>query len=292
MIETHAADTEIWGITLPAEGLTEEERYYLSVLPPELPGHGWVCSELDRVWRSLRLNNRRPFSEQPIGAFYSHPAWLMNGIFSAADPASQSHRQAIAACVKEFAPDLVGDFGGGFGELARRMSEAVPQAKVKIVEPFPSAVARMRLSRFPHVYFVADVKDEWYDVVVAQDVLEHVEDPLDLAIQIVQSVRPGGHAIFANNFNAIIECHLPRTFHLRHTFPYVMRALGLAFVGCVDGAPHAQIFQVPDELHVDRARRGGRLSKGAGRCINVTSKIRSELRRTLFQPHTGARDPR
>lgn len=53
-----------------------------------MPTHDWVCDELDRVWHQFRLDNRRPLDEQPVGEFYRHPVWLMNGLFSAVDPTS------------------------------------------------------------------------------------------------------------------------------------------------------------------------------------------------------------
>jgi 2-polyprenyl-3-methyl-5-hydroxy-6-metoxy-1,4-benzoquinol methylase len=239
----------VWGTALRADALTDTEIHYLSSLPQQLPPVQWVWAELDRVWRELRLDNRRPLSGQPVGAFYAHPVWLMNGLFSAADPESQGHRAAIAKWVAERSPRRVADYGGGFGELARLISAATPDASVAIVEPFPSKAAQTRFHDHPEISFVAKLDARAYDVVIAQDVLEHVERPIGLAVQLARAVRVGGSIVFANNFFPVIACHIPRTFHLRRSFRYVMQMLGLHYAGAVPGAPHAQIFVVQERLH-------------------------------------------
>jgi 2-polyprenyl-3-methyl-5-hydroxy-6-metoxy-1,4-benzoquinol methylase len=211
----------------------------------------------------------------------------MNGLFSAADRTASSHRRAIAGHVAKLAPDAVVDVGGGFGELAVRISDAAPAAKVHILEPFPSAIGEARLSSTPGVQSVSDLENDAYDVVIAQDVLEHVEDPIGLAIELVRAVRPGGTAIFANNFTPIIQCHLPRTFHLKRTFPLVMRALGLTYLGRLAEAEHALQFEVPPVIHLRRARRAELLSRLAAPVIEMAAITRRTLRGVPFR--TGRR---
>lgn len=267
----------IWGVTLPAGALSPIERDYLASLPEDAPSHEWVCEELDRVWQQFGLDNRQPLAGQPIDAFYQHPVWLMNGLYSAADPTSALHRRAIATHVAERVPESVVDVGGGFGELGLRISEVCPSAKVHILEPFPSAVGQARLGG-ANVQFVSELVDDAYEVVIAQDVLEHVEDPVGYAIELAHAVRPGGTAIFANNFTPAIQCHLPQTFHLKRTFPFVMRSLGLTYLGSVPEAAHALLFEVPGELHVSRARRVERLSHVVGPAIEVVAMTRRRAR--------------
>ena len=95
------------------------------------------------------------------------------------------------------------------------------------------------------VGFVGTLADCAFDIVVAQDVLEHVEQPVDLAMEIAGAVRPGGTVALANHFEPVIACHLPRTFHLLHTFRFVMRAFGLRYQGVIEGADHAQCSSSP-----------------------------------------------
>jgi 2-polyprenyl-3-methyl-5-hydroxy-6-metoxy-1,4-benzoquinol methylase len=269
---------DIWGVAIPAAALSAAELDYLTGLPENVPSHEWLCAEIDRVWQEFGLDNRRSLEDQPIDEFYRHPVWLMNGLFSAADQASAMHRRAIAVDVAKLNPDAVVDVGGGFGELALRISDATPAAKVHILEPFPSAVGEARLSRAPGVQFVSELAEHAYDVVIAQDVLEHVEDPVGLAIDLTRAVRPGGTAIFANNFTPIIQCHLPRTFHLRRTFRLVMRALGLTYIGKTAKAEHALHFEAPSVLHVRRARVAEWLSRLVAPATEAAATTRRKLR--------------
>lgn len=264
----------VWGISFPRGALTDKERAYLAGLPKEVPTIEWLWQEMDRVWHSLELNSRRTLTGQPVEEFYRHPIWLVNGLFSAADPVSAGHRRAIASYVADLAPTRVADFGGGFGELARQISRAAPWAEVAIIEPFPREVALAYLADSPQVRFVPALEVSRYDVGIAQDVLEHVERPIDLAIDLASFLRPGGSVIFANNFTPIIACHLPHNFHLRHTFRFVMHALGLKYRGRISGAEHAMVFEVPASLHIQAARLAARASAAAVPAVGLAVALR------------------
>ena len=258
----------IWGYDIPSDWLSKIEAEYLKGLPKDLPSVNWVCGELDRIWNEQKLDNHLSLKRQPIGAYYSHPVWLMNGIFSACDPVSFSHRIAIAKNIKESRVKVIADYGGGFGQLALSIAAEVQDAEIYIVEPYPSKVGIERLRSEPRVKIVPNLSIESYDVIVAQDVLEHVEDPIKLASEIASSVRIGGKVIFANCFYPVIQSHLPSTFHLRYTFPFVMKALGLRFVGTVSGAANAQVFERVGELSVFRARNAEAISMLIGPVLN------------------------
>jgi hypothetical protein len=116
-----------------------------------------------------------------------------------------------------------------------------------------------------------ELGDRQYDAIIAQDVLEHVEDPIRMASDIAGAVREGGKAVFANCFFPVIHSHLPSTFHLRHTFPLVMKALGLRYLGTVDGAAHAQVFERAGQLNLARARRVEAFSRLFGPLLNQVS---------------------
>ncbi len=224
----------VWGVELVDSALSTYERDYLAALPGELPTVEWVQDQLDREWHLLNLDNRRRLDVQPIGDFYSHPVWLMAGIFTVSDPASRAHRVALASYVSSLGPRSVADFGGGFGELARLVATSSPDTQVSIVEPFAHDAAKRRLSQLENVSYESEISGP-YDVLIAQDVLEHVERPVDLAAEIASAARFGGTLIFANAFYPVEACHLPSTFYLRHTFTFVMRALGLSYQGPVAG---------------------------------------------------------
>jgi len=271
-------DISLWGYSMRRSWLSGDEAEYLNGLPEALPALEWVWGETDRVWRQLGLDNRRPLADQPVAGFYRHPVWLMNGVFTALDPASARHREAIARSVVATGARTIADFGGGFGELARTVARFAPDADISIIEPYPSRTGLELSRREPGIRFAPHVVADCYDAIVAQDVLEHVEDPVGLAHQIADSVRAGGVVVFANCFYPVIQCHLPSTFHLRHTFPIVMRALGLRYAGRVEGAPHAQIFRRTGRLHPGRARTAERLSRLAGAAINRAFAVMSRIK--------------
>ena len=236
------SECAIWGETLPLSILDPADaEYLLSYVGSEPPDVQVIWSEMDRVWDELGLDNSIPIANQPVHQFYSHPVWMLNALFTAADHASRAHRQAIAAFIAQSGARKIADFGGGGAELSRQIILHCPDACVDIVEPFPSALGRYRISQMENVQFVSSLKGS-YDLIIAQDVLEHVDKPLAIAADIFSALRPGGIAIFANCFFPVIKCHLPRTFHLRATFKYLANLGGLEYRGLVQGAEHAQIF--------------------------------------------------
>ena len=272
-------DISIWGYSMPQSWLSQDEARYLTGLPQALPTVEWVWGEMDRVWQQIGLDNRTPLDHQPIGDFYKNPVWLMNGVFTALDPVSASHREAIARRLAASEAKFIADYGGGFGQLALAITRAVPGAKVSIIEPYPSRAGIEQLQSEPRIQFVSNISAESYDAIVAQDVLEHVADPIRLAGEIAGGVRKGGIVIFANCFYPVIQCHLPSTFHLRHTFPIVMKALGLRYVGRVDGASHAQVFERTGHLDIGSARRAERISRLLGPALNLAFATMSRVKR-------------
>lgn len=277
----------IWNHEIPSELLSQVETDYLKALPVVLPSVEWVYKELDRVWNEQKLDNQLALNQQPIGVYYSHPVWLMNGVYSVCDPVSCSHRMAIAKYLKDGGVKVAADYGGGFGQLALSIAEVIHDAEIYIVEPYPSKVGIERLRSEPRIKIVTNLSVTSYEAIVAQDVLEHVEDPIKLASEIATSARIGGKVIFANCFFPVIQSHLPSTFHLRHTFPSVMKALGLRFVGTVNGVAHAQIFERVGELNLSKARKVETISKLIGPMLNLWRAFlisgKSNVKRFLIQ---------
>lgn len=274
-------ELDIWGFKIPTRYLSKEEINYLQGLPPDTPNVQWLCDELNRVWSSLGLNNRKDLSGQRIGDFYSHPVWIVNGIFTSVDPESSSHREAISIAISKLKAKRIADYGGGFGELALKIAKTCPHSEIDVIEPFPSKFGTYRISSTPAITMRAELQRE-YDCVVAQDILEHVEDPISLAYDICKYLHVGAIGIFANCFFPVIDCHLPRTFYLRHTFKYVMQAMGMIYIGTVEGTPHAHMFTRVGELNKKSAFRANAIAKIIGPLISFAVHIKSKrLRREI-----------
>ena len=272
---------DIWGYRIPTDLLDAEAMRYLAALPKQKPTVRWVWQEMDRLWNEIaQLPECKADIHKLFQAYYAHPVWLLNGFFTAVDPESIEHRKAIAKRAAACAPSRVVDYGGGFGELARALASLMPEAKIEILEPFPSTVGRAAVKELANVEFAAEF-GEPCDVMIAQDVLEHVERPTELAIRMAQAVKPGGYLIFANCFWPVIKCHLPQTFYLRRHFRFVMRGLGLEFIGTVEGAGHAEVYRRPLVLDLDTCHRHDRLAKLFGTPLSMLEDAARHLLRRI-----------
>ncbi|NJD06657.1 MAG: methyltransferase domain-containing protein [Methylococcaceae bacterium] len=223
--------------------LTEAEleslRPLLALLPRELPTVQQIWALMDLVWSDLGCDEHHPCARL-LDAYYRHPIWLLNGLFVDQDPESLGHRKAIAHWIANQRCTTVLDFGGGFGTLARSIA-AVSPARIDICEPHPSDCALALATDQPSIRYVAEPHGP-YDCVVCTDVIEHVTEPLQLLSCLTQATAMGGHLLLAPCFEPFIRCHLPSTFHLKHTFGVYTRLLGLRHLGLCDGS-HAHVFR-------------------------------------------------
>jgi 2-polyprenyl-6-hydroxyphenyl methylase/3-demethylubiquinone-9 3-methyltransferase len=202
---------------------------------------------MDGVWDKLGCNNKK-LDWSNINKFYSHPVWLLNGFFIEQDPLSIQHRHAISDWIADN-PSIrkILDYGGGFGTLARLIADKKPSLLVDIYEPHPSDYSKQKISNYPQIQFISNIKNK-YDVLVSTDVLEHVPDPLKTFEKMILSVKDDGYLIIANNFFPVIKCHLPSNFHLRYTFDIFTRFLGLRKIGICQGS-HATIYmKIPEKI--------------------------------------------
>lgn len=280
---TDSSTLQLWGLKIPCGLLTDKEKNYLKQWQSShFPTVEQIWREMDRIWDTFFLDNCKPLNEQSVEKFYSHPIWLLNGIFIRLDPISQGHRSAIAKKISNLKVRKVADVGGGFGELGRHLALIAPDVFLDIIEPYPTKLAKFFLSQFPQIRFIKTF-DAPYDCIVAQDVLEHVEQPVKLVKKIVEATSLNGFIIFANCFYPLIKCHLPSTFHLRHTFSWVIEPLGLEYCGRVDGANHALIFRrSSSHLNWGKSTKREKISKRLGPIINEVISILMKTKRKIF----------
>src|SRR6478672_10739765 len=92
---------------------------------------------IDTVWDELGCDSDK-ITESNIVEFYQHPVWLLNGLFIEEHTLSIQHRNAISDwIVKNTNINKVLDYGGGFGTLARFISEKSRNLQIDVYEPFP-----------------------------------------------------------------------------------------------------------------------------------------------------------
>lgn len=179
---------------------------------------------MDEPWQALGCDPK--VMDARIGAYYSHPVWLLNGLFIEQHRESLDNRRMFRDWAMKYAPQRVAEFGGGFGSLARMIGEALPSASVEVIEPHPHPVAIARAEKTRNVRYRPEMQGG-YDTLIATDVFEHVPDPLQLVYETAQHLRLGGRYLIANCFFPVIRCHLPQTFHFRHSWDAALKAMGL-----------------------------------------------------------------
>lgn len=226
------------------ELLSHEEFSYLQSLKTINLSIEKLWQLMDQAWDDY-LIDYEDISSESLSRFYSSPVWLLNGIFTECDKTSQQHRISMAQWIKQKNPESVADFGGGYGSLARKIANFCPNTVVKIVEPYPHKVSLTLANRFSNLEYVSELQD-LVDIMVAQDVLEHVPDPLHLFAHLLDSTKVDGYLLIANCFYPVIKCHLPQTFHFRYSFKYIAPLLGCKYIGVIDGSEHTEIYRKND----------------------------------------------
>ncbi len=259
---------KVWGITCN-NLISNEDKNYLLNLPSILPSNQWVWDEIDRVWESLGLNNKKAFLEQDIESFYNHPVWIMNGLFLEADPLSKRHQINIAKFIDENNIKKIADYGGGSGVFAEFLFKRNPLIATDIIEPYALEFFKKKILPYTSINFVNNFTCNNYDAVISQSVLEHVEKPIETAYKMAHHTKEGGLVIFADCYYPLIKCHLPSTFYLRHTFKFIMKKMGLDFVGRIPNAEHALIFRRKQYLDLNAALSHLKIVKLIGRLLNI-----------------------
>lgn len=220
-------DLSRW-IAVDEQALIEpEDREWLEGVFERFAGYPdlkQIWALMDEVWQALGCDPE--VMDARIGAYYSHPVWLLNGLFIEQHRESLDNRRMFRDWVVKNAPERVAEFGGGFGSLARMIGEALPSASVEVIEPHPHPLAIARAEKTRNVRYRPEMQGE-YDALIATDVFEHVTDPLQLVYETAQHLRQDGRYLIANCFFPVIRCHLPQTFHFRHSWDASLKAMGL-----------------------------------------------------------------
>jgi 2-polyprenyl-3-methyl-5-hydroxy-6-metoxy-1,4-benzoquinol methylase len=266
-------------IKLPPQILTADESDYIQRNLHLLKSIDDKRVEMDAEWQRVGASFE-PDGEAALAEFYRLPIWLLTGIFTEVDATSVFHRERIADFIAKLKPTRVVDFGGGFGALARRIASRIPDSKVTVVDPYVHPLARHMAERFPNLNMTDGMHEET-DLIVAEDVLEHVTDPVGLTARLAAHILPGGHLIAANCFKPVIACHYPGAFHLDLTFRHVVAPLGLRYLGRVPGAGHAQVFRRdgrPPDLLAARTR------EALSRRINPALDAARRVKRAVLGP--------
>jgi len=207
--------------------LSEKEINYLNVIFTRFngfPNLKQIWQLMDEVWIEYGCDPKK-FDNRAL-SFYNHPIWLLNGLFIEQDSESINNRVAFADWVVKQSPIRIADFGGGFGGLARLIGHSNRNIEIDIVEPHPHPAVKSLISDTANIKYFSELNGK-YDILIATDVFEHVEDPINLVATTSEYLRVGGYYLIANCFQPVVLCHLPQHFHLSISWDFIMRALGL-----------------------------------------------------------------
>ena len=204
---------------------------------------------MDMVWDDMGLNNKK-LDWQKIGEYYSHPVWILNGLFIQNHELSMYIRKSIARYIESNNFKYVLDYGGGFGTLAREIAKKSKNIAIDIYEPFPSEYGKKCVKEFKNISFIDRLQSNKYDCIISTDVLEHVDDVLITLKEMLDSLKIGGKALIGNCFYPVIKCHLPKNFHYRYSFKYIAKSMNANYINRVSGAEYVEVYEKIDNPNI------------------------------------------
>ena len=107
---------------------------------------------------------------------------------------SISNREVFTKWVYDKKPKRVADYGGGFGSLARMIAKSCVDTEVEVIEPHPHDLAFEKAKCYKNLNYKKKLEGE-YDIIIATDVFEHVQDPLGLAAETSKFLKKNGYYI-------------------------------------------------------------------------------------------------
>lgn len=237
---------------------------------------------MDLIWDDYKCDNKN-LNWENIGKFYSHPVWLLNGLFIEQHSVSMVHRNSISDWIVKNEFKNIVDYGGGFGTLARLVAEKDKNIQMNIYEPHPSEFGLKRASEFENINIIGKLESN-YDCLMSTDVLEHVPDPLNNFAEMIKSVKLNGYLVIANAFFPIIKCHLPQDFHFRYSFNIFAKMMGLEVIGILEDS-HATIFKKIKKVEPNwsKIRLYEKLSKVLFPSIEVAKPILRPIKRLIVK---------
>ena len=210
---------------------------------------------MDEIWDEFNCDPKN--LDYRVESFYRHPVWLLNGLFTDQHKLSISNREVFTKWVYDKKPKRVADYGGGFGSLARLIAKSCVDTQVEVIEPHPHELAFENAKYYKNLSYKKKLEGE-YDIIIATDVFEHVQDPLGLAAETSIYLKKNGYYLIANCFQPVIKCHLPQSYHLHHTFDKALVAMNFKIV---EKIIYGTVFSLGQKLNLDKSRKIEKKSK-------------------------------
>jgi ubiquinone/menaquinone biosynthesis C-methylase UbiE len=229
---------------------------------------------MDEIWEQLDCDNNK--IDFRIDSFYSHPIWLLNGLFIEQHKESMCNRAAFTKWVCAQRPNRVADYAGGFGTLARMIAKSCPNAEIEIIEPHFHQLAFEKTKHYKNISYKKKLTGK-YDILIATDVFEHVPDPLALINETSISLKDKGKYLIANCFLPVLKCHLPQHYHFSPTFDHTLETAGLKIT---ESVKYATVFSLSRKFNLKQARIFEKKSK---KFWNLTKYLPKFVARRLIK---------
>jgi SAM-dependent methyltransferase len=159
--------------------------------------------------------------------------------YEAAAPAREDYWRYMAAprarvarildLVRRLAPHSLADLGCGNGRLLEELAHALPQAQLAGFDLASRQIEENRLRLPDMTWTVADLQAPLapaatFDVIVASEVIEHLDDPAMLLANAHALASHGGHLVLTTQSGPLRETER-RVGHVQHFDPNTMSAL-------------------------------------------------------------------
>lgn len=228
------------GQTVDFTEFSSTSHRYLRSFPNSISVYE-LWDEMDRVWDET-LKSHFALSNSFFTAFYSHPVWSLNSIFTRYDNYSSNQRLSLVHSIFSLPINSIVDMGGGFGVLCRLLKSHNSESIIYLCEPYSNSTTKRTLA-FSGVN-VVDQTPANCDCYIFIDVLEHCLNPIKYLFDSINRAKPNSYFYLGNCFYPVIKCHLKSTFYLRYTFDFAAFMLGLKCKGRVAGARYIKIYQI------------------------------------------------
>jgi 2-polyprenyl-3-methyl-5-hydroxy-6-metoxy-1,4-benzoquinol methylase len=242
-----------------------------------------LTNEIDRVWDSYHLSSK---NFKNINLFYQHPVWILNGLWTYEDKNSVLHRHLVVKFFKDFfknRPIKVSDYGGGAGSLGKICVKLYNNIKCyDIIEPYPFIYFKKKLKKEKKIFFKKKIKKNFYDVLIMQTVLEHVNNPIDVLKNVLKNFEKGKLILIGNDFYPIEKCHIKTNFYLRHTFNWVVQSLGLKFISVIKGCEYMNAYEVVNSSNKYLINIKILIARMVGPLLNIAVDLYQILKKNIF----------
>ncbi len=177
--------------------------------------------------------------------------------------------------------DAVIDYGCGGGYLLKQLDAA----KRLGIEINPSARQEAAKQGIRTVAKTADAQDNWADIIISNNALEHTLRPLDELTALRAKLKPGGRAVFVVPNESISWSWAPGDVN-RHLYCWSPMSIGNLFTEAGFQVESSKPF-----LHKWPRHRYREVAKLSGRLFHFVCRLYARWERSWYQIRVVARRP-